>query len=388
MKLDLSAALLEDYLAYGYRDWLKREDKHEFTVSTLYYLTVLTRAFKLGDQPPAALLDYLREVNALPDPLTGDALRLAQETAAIRLAIFFTWSIQEVRECAKWIDPQQELIKNLVQLDLLIRVRELAASSGMDAQTILLMGALPAAVDKGAYSLAAEHALLSLSTSPVPFVPHDGEALEHTVMTTCVVDRTELVANKPNEQATYTVTVKGLNGEGLKGVNVYWQTELGNINKSATDVHGVAKAVFTPGRVMGTAAPRYWLDLHPKQQAPSVAIGLDETTLFFPPPLKSQVPDGIVPAGQEVELFAVMRDQYGNLGSGQPVRWSGEPVGMGVTPWLIIRPSEALTNQDGLTRVFVSSLSGGTFEVGVTSVDSQNAAYFEPITFAGGALPR
>ncbi|MFJ2363010.1 Tc toxin subunit A [Pseudomonas sp. NPDC087697] len=387
MKLDLSAALLEDYLTYGYRVWLKREDKHEFTLSTLYYLTVLNRAFALGDQPPAALLDYLREVNALPDLLTGDALRLAQETAAIRLAIFFTWSIQEVRECAKRVDPQKSLIKSLVQLDLLIRVRELAASSGMDAQTIFLMGTLPAAVDKGAYSQAAEHALLSLSTSPVPFVPHDGEALEHTVMTTCVVDRTKLVANKSGEIATYTVTVKDLSGEGLSGVYVYWQTELGSINKSATDINGVAKAVFTPGRVMGIAAPRYWLDLHPKQQAPNVAIGVDEAELFFPAPLKSQVPDGVVAAGQEVELYAVMLDKYANLGIGQPVQWSAEPVNEADIPWLIIRPSEALTNQDGLTRVFVSSPSGGTFEVGVTSVDSDITAYFESITFAGGALP-
>lgn len=383
MKLDLSAALLEDYLAYGYRDWLKREDKHKFTLSSLYYLTVLTRAFALGAQPPDALLDYLREVNALPNPLTGDALRLAQETAAIRLAIFFNWSIQEVRECAQRIDPPQELIKNLVQLDLLMRVRVLAASSGMDAQTIFRMGTLPADIDRAAYSLAAEHALLSLSSPPAPFVPHDGEALEHVVTTTPDVDRIELVANKPDEQAIFTVTVTDLNEKGLSGVNVYWQTDLGSINeKSVTGVDGVATAVFTPGKVMGTASPRYWLDLYGKQQAPSVVIGADKGTMSFPGPLMSQVPEGVVPAGQEVELFAVMRDSYGNLGIGQSVRWSAEPAfGAGI-PWLVIRPSEALTNQDGITRVFVSSPSGGTFEVGVTSLASGTTAIFEPITFA------
>jgi Salmonella virulence plasmid 28.1kDa A protein len=385
--LDLSAALLEDYLAYGYRDWLKREDKHEFTLSTLYYLTVLTRAFNVGTQPPAALLDYLREVNALPDSLTGDASALAQETAAIRLAIFFNWSIQEVRECANRIDSQG-LIKNLVQLDLLIRVRKLAASSGMDAQTIFLMGTVPAEVNRGAYSQAAEHALLSLSTSPVPFVPYDAEALEQSVKTTCVVDRTELVANKADEKATYRVTVKDFSGKGLSGVYVYWQTELGSINKSATNTSGEATAVFTPGTVMGTAAPRYWLDLHPKQQAPSVEIGADTDSMFFPPPLKSQVPDGVVPAGQEIELFAVMQDGHKNLGIGKGVRWSSNPVAGVEFSGLIIRPSEALTNQDGLTRVFASSPSGGTFEIGVTSVDSNRSVLFDQIIFAGGALPR
>ncbi|WP_347901690.1 Tc toxin subunit A [Pseudomonas purpurea] len=390
IKLDLSAALLEDYLAYGYRDWLKREDKHEFTLSTLYSLTVLTGAFALGasgDQPPAALLDYLREVNALPDVLTGDALSLAQETAAIRLAIFFTWSIQEVRECAKWADPAQGLIKSLTQLDLLIRVRTLAASSGMDAQTIFLMGSLPAEVGGAAYSQTAEHALLSLSAPPAPFVPHDGEALEHTVTTTCTVDRRELVANKPNERATYTVTVKDLGGKGLSGVMVYWQTELGTIVATPTSVYGVATAVFTPSGVMGTVAPSYWLALHPKQQAPSVEIGVDKAELFFPAPLKSQVPNGVVPAGQEVELFAVMKDKFGNLGIGQPVQWSTKAAGVEISN-LVIRPSEALTNQEGLTRVFVSSPSGGTFEARVTSVDSNKSSLFDPITFASSVQHR
>ncbi|MCU1751292.1 Tc toxin subunit A [Pseudomonas sp. 6D_7.1_Bac1] len=387
-KLDLGAELLDDYLAYGYRVWLERTNKYEFSLSTLYYLTVLTRAFALGSQPPMKLLDYLREVNALPDPLTGDALRLAQETAAIRLAIFFSWSIQEVRECAKRIDPDKQLIKNLVQLDLLMRVRVLADSSGMDAQTIFLMGTLPADIDRAAYSLAAEHALLSLSTPPVSFIPHDGEALEHTVKTTCVVDRTELVANKPNEQATYRVTVEDITGKGLSGVFVYWQTELGSINKSATNTSGVATAVFTPGKVMGTAAPRFWLDLHPKQQAPNVVIGADKTKLAFPSPLQSEVPDGITPFGQEVRLSAVMKDQYGNPGINRPVSWSADSTESGVPVEGVVRPSEALTNKDGVTQVYVSSPSGGTFEVSVKSTESGISALFEPITFAGSAKSR
>lgn len=385
VKLDLSVALLEDYLAYGYETWLSRDNKHEFTLSSLYYLTVLNQAFALGQQPPEKLLDYLREVNALPDPLSIDALALAQETAAIRLAVFFAWSVQEVRECARRVDPEKMLIKNLAQLDLLIRVRELSARSGMDAQTIFLMGMLPAKIDKPAYALAAEHALLSLNTPPARLIPNEDEALEHMVKLTCEVDRTVLVANKPGEKAIFKVTVKNHAGKGLNGVTVYWNTSLGSIKQNNTGIDGVSTVEFIPGNVMGTETPRFWLDQHPKQQAPSVVIGADKTTMRFPGPLKSQVPDGVVPAGGEVELYAVMQDGYRNWGIGMPVKWSSEAKSDpgSIMPFLIIRPAEGVTNQEGITRVFVSSPTGGTFEVGVTSPDSSETAIFESITFAG-----
>lgn len=48
VKFDLGTAVLEDHLSYGYRAWMNLEDKHELSLSTLYYLTVLTQAFALG----------------------------------------------------------------------------------------------------------------------------------------------------------------------------------------------------------------------------------------------------------------------------------------------------------------------------------------------------
>jgi len=148
--LGLSAALLQDYLDSGYKDWLVQDDKHALTVRTLYYLTMLTRAFALASassgQPPQKLLDYLRQVNALPD-VTGDARWLAQQAAAIKLADFFGWSVQEVRECVSRIDPNLKVLKNLPQLDLLMRVLALSTESGMDALTIFLIGNLPETVD-------------------------------------------------------------------------------------------------------------------------------------------------------------------------------------------------------------------------------------------------
>lgn len=70
-----------------------------------------------------------------------------------------------MRECLRHIDPTSQVLKNLTQLDLLMRVRELATHTGMDALTIFLIGILPEGIDKPAYKEAAEHALLNETES-------------------------------------------------------------------------------------------------------------------------------------------------------------------------------------------------------------------------------
>lgn len=381
LKLDLSVELLEDYLAYGYLDWFDGLDKHAFSLRILYYLTVLTRAFGLSEQSSTQLLDYLREVNALPESLTGDALELVRETAAIRLAAFFHWSVQEVRECASRINAQH-VIRNLKELDLMLRVRVLATRTHMDAETLFLMGALPATLDTAVYRTAAEHAVLSLYESRVPLIPDGDEALKQSTQVTIAVDRFELVANKAGEKATFTVTVKNTSGRALSGISVNGYTTLGSIQESvATGVNGVATFELSAGGVMGEAIVHFRLPLHERQQAPrSVIIGADKTTLFFPSPLKSPVPTDVVLFGESIELSAVMQDNNKNLGIGMPVRWSS-------TPDLDIRPSEGLTSAQesakGLTKVDISSSTGGTFVISVTSVDSGISADFDAITFAG-----
>lgn len=388
-KLDLSATLLQDYLNYGHKAWLGQADKHAFTVRTLYYLTSLTRAFEMSEQPAQKLLDYLREVNALPSPLTGDALQLAQQAASIRLAAFFDWSVQEVRECASRIDPTLKIVKDLPQLDLLMRIRVTAAHTGMDALTIFLMGTLPEAVDKPAYEEAAEHALPSLAQSPAPLISFT-EDLKSIVTMTCAVDKTEVVANKPGEKITFSVTLNDAAGKALTGVNVYWSATLGSITAQATWVDGVAKAEFIPGRVMGTDTPLFWLDLFEPEYAPTINVVFDATTLQFPTPLKSRIPLGPVASGQEIELYATLMDRHQNLAKNSLVRWidttpAVDPVDPpdGAQAELVIRPVQGYTNQEGMTRVFVSSPTGGTFEITVMAEAGESQSHFEPITFEG-----
>jgi hypothetical protein len=383
VKLELDAELLQDYLNYGHKAWLDQDDRHAFTVRTLYYLTSLTRAFELSEQPAQKLLDYLREVNALPSQLTGDALLLARQAASIRLAEFFDWSVQEVRECVSRIDPTLKILKNLTQLDLFMRIRVLAAHTGMDALTIFLVGTLPEDVEKTAYKVAAERALLSLSESGTPLVAFS-EDLKQLVNLTCVVDNTDVVANKPGAHITFTVTLKDAGGNPLSGVDVHWRATLGSIATQATDVYGKVEAQFIPGKVTGTDTPLFWLNLFEPMYAPTIDVVADAFTLQFPPPLMSQVPLGAVAYGQEVELYATLMDRYTNLAKNSLVRWSFEVVEPGVeTPSLIIRPAQGYTNQEGVTRVFVSSPTGGTFRISVWSESGESSSDFESIIFDG-----
>lgn len=386
--LGLSAALLHEYLDYGHEAWLGQSNRHALTIRTLYYLTTLTRAFALSEQPPQKLLDYLRQVNDLPD-VTGNAMRLAQQAAAIRLANFFGWSVQEVRECIDRIDPTNlKVLKNLSQLDLLMRVRELSIETGMDALTIFLIGSLPETVDKTAYAKAAELALLGATSERAP-VAHVASELNELVSITCdVVDDNVVVANKPGELATYRVTVKNAQDQPLSGVNVYWRASLGSIETGATGIDGTLLAIYTPGKTMGTDTPVYWLDLFEPRYATSIEITFDHQTLTFPLAELSPTPLGVVPEGQEVELYALLEDGYGNRAHDSLVDWFWETVPPTKVDTATIRPRQGFTDQQGLTRVFVSSETGGTFVFSVRTQSGESESRFiKAITFAGEAIP-
>ncbi|WP_434766527.1 Tc toxin subunit A [Pseudomonas triticicola] len=385
--LGLSATLLQDFLDYGYEAWFSQDDKHALTLRTLYYLTTLTRAFALAsassEQPQEKLLDYLRQVNALPD-VTGDARWLAQQAADIRLADFFGWSVQEVRECVSRIDPDLKVLKNLSQLDVLMRVLALSNETGMDALTIFLIGNLPEIDDLDAYAEAAEHALLGESgtQAPIVYVPGD---LEGLVTLTCeVVGNSNVVANKPGEKVTYKVILKDAQGKALSGVNVYWIATLGTIETGATELDGTLLATFIPGKLMGRETPLFWLDLFNAQYAPAIQIEADFASLSFPLAELSPTPLKTVKKGDAVELYAVLEDAYGNRGQNSLVEWFWKSDLPSKPDVAVIRPAQGFTDQEGLTRVFVSSKTGGTFVFSVRSQAGENERVFDTaITFAG-----
>ena len=385
--LGLSAALVRDYLDYGYEAWVDQltiidpSQKYVFSVRILYAMTTLSRAFSLSEQPEQKLLDYLRQVHSLPSTLSADALRVVQQAAAIKLAEFFAWSAQEVSECVRHIDPETQVLKTLDQLDLLMRVYQLSMQTGMDARTILRIGTLPETTDASeAYAQAAELALLSQTQTRVPVVQIPGE-LNQLVRMTCTVVPTEVFARKKDEKALITMTLTDARGAALKGVAVDWHSELGTIRSGITDPDGVLTAEYFPGNVLGTDSLYFSMSLLEPEWAVSINVIADADSMNFPTVLMSPVPAGAVPLGQEIELYATMMDQHANLGANMLVDWAWEvETNPDATP--TIRPAQGFTNQQGVTRVHVSSAVSGEFVLGLRSLASGKGTHFEPITFA------
>ncbi|HEX4548529.1 Tc toxin subunit A [Pseudomonas sp.] len=377
-QLALSAEVLRDYLDYGYEAWLQQDDPYTFTVRTLYYLSTLPKAFGMSRQPQQQLLDYLREVNAFPLPASGsDALRLAQDASAIRLAELFDWSAQEVRACVAHMGAEAQILKSLVQLDVLLRVRELTLRTGMDAQTVLLVGDLPREVNESVYAETADRALLSLSETGAPALGNR-ESLKDLVSVSCVASGSEVVANS-KQTLTYTVTLKDRHGEPLQGVKVHWRASLGTIEELETGADGVVEVKYVPGKVMGTDTPLFWLDLFEPEYAPGIDVIADAGTFRFPGDSFSPTPLGMVPYGEEVELYARVQDGYENLAKNTLVEWKGESLDSREV--VKIRPAVTRTNQAGVTRVFISSFTGGKFTVFVHVDGNTKWEQFDPITF-------
>jgi hypothetical protein len=387
-ELDLTLETLNDLLDYGISHWWQQGDLHAFTLTTLYYLTVLTHAFEISKQPHTELLEYLRQINELGDPaiLSEDALRLVQEASEAWLARFFDWSEQEVHECLGRIDPEYLLLKDLKQLDLLIRVRELATHTKMDASTIFQLGTLSETVEKKAYKDAAEHALSSLSETAPPARPSD-ELRAPLVNMQILPNNTDVIAGS-DDTIVFTITLTDQDGKTLNGVFIQGLASLGTLVIGKTNPSGVATATYTPGKVMGAERPLFRVSLTPWQEGPQIQVTDDALRLDFPVHFMSRVPVNPVPAGQAVELSAVLMDRYGNLGKSRRVRWTALPIvdGTALHVEAQIRPVEGLTTQEGIARAVVSSTTGGTFMCTVTSDASNISVNFEPIEFAADVI--
>jgi uncharacterized repeat protein (TIGR01451 family) len=191
-----------------------------------------------------------------------------------------------------------------------------------------------------------------------------------------------VIAGKAGEKVTYKVTVTNLQNTPMSGVFVHWQSTLGTIDQKATATSGVVDVDFIPGRIQGEETPLFWLDLGEKLPAPALAVIAESSSYEFPPNLSSEVPAYAVPAGFEVELYAVMEDNYRNRGINAPVNWNYQIAG-GSSGEAVIRAS-TVTNQEGLARAFVSSPTGGSFRFMVRSASGDKSLVFDPITFLPG----
>ena len=73
------------------------------------------------EEPAEKLLAYLKTVNELPSDMTPEDIRLIRDGAASLLAQAIKWGIKEVLECATYLTPDMPLIREMSQIDFVIR---------------------------------------------------------------------------------------------------------------------------------------------------------------------------------------------------------------------------------------------------------------------------
>lgn len=377
--LALSPELLATLLTGDQYQWFSLESPYEMSIKTVYFLAFYGRMMTLARQPEAQILDYLRQVNQLPDDLSEDGMRLVRDAAADKLATYFGCGIRHVLECADQanpVDPDSEvparpLLRTLAHLDLLVRTLELSRQ-GLDATTGFMLGRLTPRDLESVYTAAAQTALESLAKSATLKIVEESGEVGQSVTTRCTVDSTTLIANLAQEVAVFDITLLDFYGEPLKGVDIEWTTDLGYLLDSTTrtDHLGRATARLQAGSRMGTAHVRFNLLMRDPSYAPSVVIGCDEASLSFPSELMSKLPDDPVLAGHltEVEVYATLVDMYCNRAALRPVAWA--------TTHGRIRPSETFTDKNGVTRVRISSLSEGEAKVSVTYPNTEHRVDF------------
>ncbi|MEK1836941.1 MAG: Ig-like domain-containing protein, partial [Pseudomonas sp.] len=219
-----------------------------------------------------------------------------------------------------------------------------AERSGLDAEAILAMGTLPADDTYENYEKVADRVTASLSDAQQAIRAEDVEAVTEDVLTTCTVTPASLVANKPGDVATFTVTVKSRANVPQGNVNVHWTSELGLFESSMTTTGENGRTtVRYSGKSMGKEIASYELDLGKKQSAPPVVIGTERSSLQL---YKSSQPVEPV-VGTQVTLSVTLKDAHGNPGIGETVNWTVEPVGFPGP----VEPFETWTDRQGVARI-------------------------------------
>lgn len=370
----ISATFLTTLLVDEQYVWFNLNEKYEISINTVYYLSLYSRVLALGQQPEQFILDYLVQINRLPADMSPDQLRLVRDAAAERLGTFFGWTIRDVLECAHHVNPpvgaapSRALISNLAQIDLLLRVHAFARQSGLDSTMILALGQLQPLASEQIIAAAAKNVLETLQTSSVVQPVDESREVGQSITTRCTVDSNRLVARLAGEKATYVLYVLDYFGKPLRGVQVYWNTDLGVMltPESMTDNEGRTEALLQAGNTVGTAHVTFNLDFGQPAYGPATIIDCDEPSLNFDLQTVTPLPVEPVLAGRLKAITASVRlvDDFGNAGAGRSVAWA--------TTHGEVAPSEAFTDENGFTQVQVSSAEAGVAILSVTYGENQN----------------
>ena len=351
-KLALSSAMLATLTTQEHWRWFGLRQVEELTLETFYMLTIFGRAVVHTEEPAEKLLAYLKTVNELPSDMTPEDIRLIRDGAASLLAQAVKWGIKEVLECATYLTPEMPLIREMSQIDFVIRARGLAATSGLDAKAILTLGMLTPESDVVSCRQAAEHALQCLSESAIQNKALEFGEVGQSVTGTTMVSTNRLIANAPNEFARIEIMLRDFLNQPLFNITVNWECERSGLQEftSVTDHEGRANVRFKAGAWMGIAKVVARYGLGQRIYAEPILIDCDEDTIdFMAGEVITKTPDAPVLAGnvEFVKLQIRLDDKFGNLAVDRLVKW-GCSHGT-------LDPVFSYTDKDGFARTRLRS---------------------------------
>ena len=356
-RLALSSAMLATLTTQEHWRWFGLRQVEELTLDTFYLLTIFGRAVVHTEEPAEKLLAYLKMVNELPAEMTQEDIRLIRDGAASMLAQAVKWGIKEVLECATYLTPDLPLIREMSQIDFVIRARGLAADSGLDAKAILTLGMLSPESDVVSCRQAAEHALQCLSESAIQSKALEFGEVGQSVTGTTMVSTNRLIANAPNEFARVEIMLRDFQNEPLSNITVTWECERSGLQEftSVTDHEGRASVRFKAGAWMGMAKVVARYGLGQRVYAEPILIDCDEDSIDFIPGGITKTPDKSVLAGnlEFVELQIRLDDKFGNLAIDRLVKWGCSDG--------TLDPVFSYTDKDGIARTRLRSRTAAQY---------------------------
>ncbi|PPK38695.1 virulence plasmid 28 protein [Pseudomonas laurylsulfatiphila] len=352
-KLSLSSAMLTTLTTQEHWRWFGLRQIEELTLNSFYLLTIYGRAVVHTEEPAEKLLAYLKLVNDLPAQLTPEDLRMIRDAAANSLAQALKWGIKEVLECANYLAPEKPLIRELSQLDFVIRARGFAVKTGLDANAILTLGALSPESDVVSCRQAAEHALQCLSESAIQSKALEFGEVGQSVAGSMTVSDQQLICNAPGEYSRVEVTLRDFQNEPLSNITVTWECARSGLQdlESITDHEGRASVRFKAGSWMGLATVIARYGLGQRVYAEPILIDCHEESIKYLNSSTSRPPFDDKLAGdlEYLELQVRLVDSFDNFAADRPIRW-GCTAGH-------LDPVVSYTNKDGIARTRLRSRS-------------------------------
>jgi hypothetical protein len=339
------------------------------SLQLVYFVTRYASILQLSEQTEDTLLNYFQLIDTVWEGASEGDRRLIRDSAASKLAGFLKWGVREVLAVAFYLNAEG-VVFTLKDLDTLTRVCLLSRHTGLDANALLALHELTPTTSTDAYRQAAELALSCLTeTLPGEAVGEVGQSLPYFM----TVTPDYLVANREDDIATYTITLRDFTDTPITNVAIRWTTDLGELQQpeTTTNEDGQSSNTLASGAKMGVANVWARFGLGEELKAPAVTIDCDEASVHFLP--GERAPDQALSNKLESIHFTVEAvDDYGNKAVDRAIEW-GATLGE-------FERYQTYTDVSGMASAELRSRSAGTSEVVAQYSNGQRFEY-GPVEF-------